>query len=163
MKAFRALTLMDTVIAMILAAMVLGMGGTFYLGLVRSIQGYHETSEEVAQYQQLLFLLRHDLDRSNRINANENGFQILNDADQIIASFENGDTCLIRLQGENHKDTFKFQVKEAQYLYKGQLVQSGEMIDQVVLDVSSEKTSQRLEWKKNYSASMRINSDFIGH
>lgn len=162
MKSFRALTLMDTVIAMVLASLVLGMGGTFYLGLVRSIEQYHLTGEEVAQYQQLLFLLRHDFDRSKSIYAHENGFMLMDQDGKPIATFDFNEQHVIRLQAE-HKDTLKLQVRESNFQYQHQSLTANGLIDHVVLDLKSVKTSQRMEWKKEYSASMRINSDFLGH
>jgi len=158
----KAITILDTVIAMVISGIVIGMASTFFSGLTQTITGFQSSSDEAATYQQFLFLMKRDFDKATTVIATEEGIRTENSGENSFVEYSFSEKYILRNQENILTDTIKLESKETEFYFNGFPVSSGNLIDRMNITVKSEHTTMNFQWKKEYSRAFLINMESHG-
>lgn len=162
MKKLKAITILDTVIAMVISGVVIGMASTFFSGLTQTITNFQSSSDEAATYQQFLFLMKRDFDKATTVIATEDGIRTENSGENSFVEYSFSEKYILRNQGDFLTDTIKLEPKEIETFFKEIPAIPGNLIDRINITVKSEHTAMSFGWKKEYSRGFLINLESDG-
>ncbi|MFZ5551645.1 MAG: hypothetical protein ACOZCO_00910 [Bacteroidota bacterium] len=153
---------MDTVIAMVISGIVIGMASTFFSGLTQTITGFQSSSEEAATYQQFLFLMKRDFDKATTVTATENGIRTENKTENTFVEYFFEKKYILRNQGNILTDTLPLQPLETELFFGPLPAAYGSLVDRMNITVKSEHTQMYFCWKKEYANAFLINRENYG-
>jgi prepilin-type N-terminal cleavage/methylation domain-containing protein len=150
----KGFTLMEISVAMLIAAMVIGIAYSASLIINRAYRSYNAKHERMAELLKLDELLRRDFDRSELILKDTGGIAVHYPGHVVKYKF---DTAFV-LRVTIRTDTFKVKTDSVHALFEG--VEAGEMnpdternrIDQLDLPLYLEKEKITYHYHKIYSS-----------
>src|ERR1700761_349032 len=107
MKKLRAFTIMEMVIAMLIAAIVIGMTYAVYTIVVRSCRSFDDRHRQMAALLQLNKLLKKDIEEADLVSRTDTDLITLKRADQTL-TYRIRSGWIVRVGVE--ADTFKMAV-----------------------------------------------------
>jgi hypothetical protein len=151
---------MELTIAMLIAAIVVGMAYTAFSILTRSQQLFIRKSERLDSLLQLDKVLKRDFYKSRMIFAHERGVTFKMDSDSVSYNF--GQDFIIRSQAQ--ADTFKFEFVDEGIYFEGRSLpvddpSTSMIIDELEFSVFVDKEKIPYQYHKAYSSSDMFNLD----
>ena len=165
MKKLKGITILESVIAMVITVIVMGMASVFYLGITKTVINFTETSKLVGEMQQFYFLFKMDVNQSQFIFQSEEKlqFEFASSANKKI-EYVFAPNYLLRIQNESGIDTFHFKSLEPELGFiKKENEQFGTLVERISLELQTEKTKFSIDFKKNYPKAVLINLVADGH
>ncbi|HAA01333.1 MAG TPA: hypothetical protein DCD96_06765 [Flavobacteriales bacterium] len=161
MRKLKAMTIADTIIAMVLASLVMGMGGYFYLGLVKTMKSYEETTKLAGDLQRLTLLMQTEKSRSDKMMAGENKlvFLQMNSADSLIVEYVFEGNGTVRIQNGVITDSLTLVCVRPEYSFMGNSVGPGMLCDYVFLPFNEGNNPMEIILRKKYPSSFIINQE----
>lgn len=153
-KKLKAFTLIEVLVTMLLTTIIIGI--IYYAYEVVQKQFIHnKTNDEgITQLSMLNYLLEKDFNESAEVIAANNGITFLyNDLKSINYEF---DEEYILRNTENVTDTFKIAVENATQLFLESLVNKGDLVDRLEMDLKYSKESLYFVYTKEYASDILL-------
>lgn len=165
MKKLKGITILESVIAMVITVIIMGMASVFYLGISKTVLNFSKTNKEVASLQQFYFLFKNEMDRSKFIVLEENELHfIFSITEEKKISYLFQQEFILRKQNESYCDTFHFKHSEPEFLFLEQShPNSALLIEAISFSLQASNTKFDLSFKKEYPNAMLINAANNGH
>ena len=157
-KKINAFTIMEVTVAMLIAALVIGMTYTAYSVVSRSYQSFHQKNDDIAELLQLDHLLKRDFAQADTILKTANGLTFKNATHTI--DYEIDSSLVIRTSAIT--DTFKVKVSGISTLFEEQPVTNNSdvtepnRIDELEFQVLFQDKIIPYHYYKTYSAANLI-------
>jgi len=157
-KKINAFTIMEVTVAMLIAALVIGMTYTAYSVVSRSYQSFHQKNDDIAELLQLDHLLKRDFAQADTILKTANGLTFKNATHTI--DYEIDSSLVIRTSAIT--DTFKVKVSGISTLFEEQPVTNNSdvtesnRIDELEFQVLFQDKIIPYHYYKTYSAATLI-------
>jgi len=154
----KAFTIMEVVIAMLLAAIVIAITYTVYTIVVKSYGSYNIKHGNMAALVRLDELLRKDFEKAEIISKTETGLSCSSGEREVIYEFATDG--IVRTSGIT--DTFKVHIQTANYFFEqvpvGDPASGTEesRIDELKLELLFEENTISNNYTKNYSSANLI-------
>lgn len=149
-KKIPAFTLMEVTIAMLIAAIAIGVTFTAYRIVSGSYIGFSKKQEELAGFARLDQLLKKDFVQAERIVKSTDGLVVQMETGLI--RYELAEGFVLRDQFSLRTDTFKLPVTKSGFFFEQGAVGEGAMIDQFTFETSVQGQTVPLHYHKLYSA-----------
>lgn len=146
----QAFTILEVTIAMLLAAIVIGISYTAYTMMSRSYQEYDDRNEKVAEFVLLNKLLRRDISNAEKIVRSPEGINLEGPEGSIIYSFS--EEYITRNQYSVKTDTFKVSNSDLITSFEEKEVTEEGMIDRISFTGVLQERKVPLVYVKTYSA-----------
>lgn len=161
MKKLKGVTILESVIAMIITSIIMGMGVIFYLGITKTMQQHKNMQDKIAAAQRLFFQLKADWDNATMIFKNDNMI-LCNGTNKIQYQFDQHE--VIRMQNEFITDTFRYEkIDFYSFFIDDSLNTTKPPVRKIILDLTTDGTSYNFELLKNYPAAIMVNYSEHGH
>lgn len=145
-----AFTLMEVTIAMLIAAVAIGITFTAYRIVTGSYLGFSKKQEELAGFVRLDKLLKQDFEASSSIVKTSEGLVMQLEGGQI--SYKIDPAFLVRNQFSLRVDTFKLATDHTGFSFENNSVADGGLIDQFGFETVVQGQHVPLHYLKLYSA-----------
>jgi len=150
----KAFTIMEVIIAMILAAIMAGMAYSSYALFSRSFGDYTKRNTDMAGFTNLDRLLRRDFGKAASVLQADSGLTLQSDREAVSYAFTK--TFILRKSGVT--DTFRVNTEDVQLRFEKQPVQLTELstghnlVDELLLTVTWQNERIVLHYHKLYSS-----------
>lgn len=149
-KKVPAFTLMEVTIAMLIAAIAIGITYAAYHIVSGTYINYTRKQDRVATFTVVDQLLKKDFLLADQIIRSADGINIQDQQGTISYQFK--DTYILRYQYALQTDTFKLQVKSPGFSFENNLAEEESPVDQLSFDTQLEGETIPLVYQKIYSA-----------
>lgn len=148
-----AFTIMEMTVAMLLAALTVGITYTAYRMISRSYQSYDEKNQRLSVFIRVDQLLKKEVERADRMERTIDGIALDDIGGRITYHFTPG--YILREQYSLERDTFYVTGQDLHTFFEGkEITQEGQLLDQVSWTASIESGHFPLIYTKKYSAAV---------
>lgn len=149
-KKIAAFTLMEVTIAMLIAAIAIGITYTAYHIISGTYQNYTKKQESLSAYTAADKLLKTDFMLSKAIVKTTEGLQLEFESGQVIYNFKDGK--IVRDQFGLRTDTFDLAVTDVQFQFEKEEAIEADTVDQLSFQSKLEGENIPQVYIKRYSA-----------
>lgn len=149
----RAYTLLEVTVAMVIAAVCIGVVYSAYLVVTKSYMNFDERNRGLSELLLADKLLKKDFLNARKINRIEDGIKVELDSVTINYRFTEQ---ILRNHNDRRIDTFNVDIKEIEYYFEGRTAES--LVDELKLTVTPDGKVVSLIYEKLYCA-----ADFVHH
>lgn len=146
----KAFTILEVTVAMIIAAVCIGIAYSAYSIMKQSYLQYDSKNKKIAEIVLLEKLLKKDFSEANRIIRTETGFAVNSDKQDV--SYRINELSILRTQNSVRTDTFNVAVKDLAMLFTGSPSRVGEPVDKLEVKAVFEDQPFEVVFSKTYSS-----------
>ena len=143
-------TIIEVTVAMLLAAVSIGISYTAYSMIARSYISFDQKNKKVSELLLVDKLLKQDVDACNQIVRTDVGFIFQMKIGEIEYRFENN--YIIRDQYRFHIDTLHLINSQLLSTFENKESFAGEVVDKITFNIHEDEKSIPLMYVKQYSA-----------
>ncbi|MND62579.1 hypothetical protein D3C87_511250 [compost metagenome] len=154
---FRAFTLMELTIAMLISAISIGMAFYMFQYFQQLFLRQQKQRQERFSYSLFKHLIQQDINRAVWLKTSENGLHCEGENGNIDYQFD--PAFIVRDQYNNQKDTFMIQTISLDMTPRLQHLPSEDLTDHVNLKIRFENKEHQFNYNKTYSAQQLLQAE----